>query len=236
MQSSSYRDYVLKSWQHLLPTGRRRRNLDKIATLLRDFDIVGLQEVDGGGARTGFVAQTEYLAHRAAFAHWHHQINRRFGKIALHSNGLLSRYKPELITEHKLPGLPGRGTIVVRYGDSERALHVCVMHLALSRKARLKQIAFICELISHLPCTILMGDLNFEPNTPEMRALIANTQLCDPIKEHYTFPSWGPHKNLDHILTTPDLVIENFHVLDFACSDHLPVAMEVILPEGIHLK
>ena len=235
IQSSSYRDYILKSWQHLLPTGKRRQNLDKIAVLLRQFDIVGLQEVDGGGSRTGFTVQTEYLAQRAAFPHWHHQINRRFANIALHSNGLLTRYKPQHIEKHKLPGLPGRGVLLVRYGEGENALHVCVIHLALSHRARMKQIAFICDLISHLPYAIVMGDLNFEPNTPEMKALVGNTQLSDPTTEHYTFPSWKPHKILDHILVTSNLAVNNFQVLDFPCSDHLPIAMEVSLPEQIRL-
>ena len=38
---------------------------------------------------------------------------------------------------------------------------------------------------------------------------------------------------LDHILVTPSLRVNRLEVIDFACSDHLPVAMEVALPDAL---
>ena len=98
----SYRDYITGSWRHFWPSSKRLANLKRIAFLLKPFDIVGLQEVDGGGARSHHIIQTEYLAELAEFAHWHNQVNRRLGNIALHSNGLLSRIKPDFIHDYKL--------------------------------------------------------------------------------------------------------------------------------------
>ncbi len=62
-----YRDYLTQSWQHVLPSARRMTNLDRIARLVSRFDIVGLQEIDAGSLRSGFVNQAEYLAQRAGF-------------------------------------------------------------------------------------------------------------------------------------------------------------------------
>lgn len=235
IHTTSYRQYITRSWQHVWPTGRRFINLERIADFLRPFDLVGLQEVDGGGARSHYIVQTEYLAYRGGFDYWHNQINRRFGTLALHSNGLLSRLKPSFIHEYQLPGLPGRGALIVRFGDTKDALHLCILHLALSRRARLRQIGFVSELLYGLPYVVLMGDLNCEPHTPEMRKLIASTQLFDPLPELNTFPSWRPQRKLDHILVTPGLQVEHVQVLNFTCSDHLPIAMDIALPASLSM-
>lgn len=236
ISTTSYRDYVTGSWRHLWPSRKRLPNLTRIAQLLKRFDIVGLQEVDGGGARSHHIIQTEFLAEHAGFPHWYHQVNRRFGNIALHSNGLLTRFRPEVVHDHKLPGLPGRGALIARYGKPGRqSLHLCVLHLALSRRARLRQLAFIGELIRDLPHVVLMGDLNCEPGSPEIKLLTAITELSDPACEVKTFPSWQPHRMIDHILVTPSLNVHAIHAINFACSDHLPIAMELELPEGLTL-
>ncbi|HHQ43077.1 MAG TPA: endonuclease, partial [Chromatiales bacterium] len=59
-----YRDYLTGSWRHVLPDRRTLANLDAIARLLRRYDLVGLQEVDGGSLRSAFLDQARYLAHR----------------------------------------------------------------------------------------------------------------------------------------------------------------------------
>ena len=112
-----YRQYLTQSWKHVLPHRERLLNLNRIASMIHGYDLVGLQEVDSGSLRSGFVDQTEYLAHRAGFPHWYKQVNRSHGKFAQHSNGLLSRIRHTHIEEHKLPGLPGRGAIIANYGE-----------------------------------------------------------------------------------------------------------------------
>ena len=66
-----YREYVTKGWKHLLPSRERLRNLNLIAEMLHGYDLVGLQEVDSGSLRSGFVDMTEYLAHRSGYPHWY---------------------------------------------------------------------------------------------------------------------------------------------------------------------
>jgi endonuclease/exonuclease/phosphatase family metal-dependent hydrolase len=234
--TSSYQEYLTGSWRHILPSNKRIPNLNRIAELLKSFDIVGLQEAEGGGARSRHIVQTEYLAKAGGFPYWHHQVNRRIGDIAVHSNGLLTRIKPDFLRDYKLPGLPGRGAILARFGTRpDEALYLCVLHLALSRRARLRQLAFVSELIGDRSYVILMGDLNCGPNSPEIRLLTGATQLCDPVREIKTFPSWRPHRMLDHILVTPGLRVDKVHALNFACSDHLPIAMEIRLPDVLGL-
>lgn len=66
-----FHEYLTKSWKHLLPLRERISNLNRIADLVQSYDLVGLQEVDSGSLRTGFIDQTEYLAHRAKFPYWY---------------------------------------------------------------------------------------------------------------------------------------------------------------------
>ncbi|MEW7976367.1 MAG: hypothetical protein AB2814_02600 [Candidatus Sedimenticola endophacoides] len=105
-----YRQYLTQSGKQLLPHRKRLLNLNRIAAMVGRYDIVGLQEVDSGSLRSGFVDQTEYLARQAGFPHWHKQINRRLCKLAQHSNGLLSRIRPAEVREYRLPG---RGAICI---------------------------------------------------------------------------------------------------------------------------
>ena len=237
INTQQYRHYLTRSWQHILPNARRARTLDKIAAVLPDFDLVALQEADGGSLRTGFVNQTEYLALKCQFPYWYQQLNRNLGKLAQHSNGLLSRYKPTILEDHKLPGLiPGRGAIVAQFGSAEDPLVVVMMHLALSQRARNIQLSYISDLVRSYNHVVLMGDMNTHADQ-----LLHDSPLMDSglVAAHWginTFPSWRPSRSLDHILLSPSLQVQKVGVLDMPISDHLPVAVEIALPETVTLK
>jgi endonuclease/exonuclease/phosphatase family metal-dependent hydrolase len=48
-----------------------------------------------------------------------------------------------------------------------------------------------------------------------------------------TFPSWRPQRCLDHILLSSTLTLERVEVLAQPISDHLPVAVEIRLPDAL---
>ncbi|OYV77408.1 MAG: endonuclease [Chromatiales bacterium 21-64-14] len=237
ISTTHFHQYLTHSWKHVLPDAERLTNLDSIACLASNFDLVGLQEVDAGSLRSGFVNQTEYLALKAGFTHWHHQTNRTIGNVARQSIGLVSRFRPTLLTEHKLPGrIPGRGALRVEFGSPGAQLVLVIIHLALGRRARLQQLKFIGELITDDPNVIVMGDLNCRSRSPEMDQLLGDTGLCEPTHDLLTFPSWRPSRNIDHILVTPSVKVERVSVLNYPFSDHLPVAMDVLLPGNVTLR
>jgi endonuclease/exonuclease/phosphatase family metal-dependent hydrolase len=236
IQSSHYRHYFTQSWKHVLPYARRIENLTRIANMATDYDLVGLQEVDAGSLRTGFINQTEFLAMRGRFPYWYDQTNRSLGKLAQHSIGMLSRLRPSRVTEHKLPGrIPGRGVLHVHYGKSDNGLAVMILHLALSQRARLQQLRYVCDLINEHRNVILMGDLNCRSTSTEMDYLIHNTLMREPAHGINTFPSWRPERNIDHILVTPTLSVGHARALNLPFSDHLPVTMEIALPDSLCL-
>ena len=237
ISAKAYHHYLTNSWKHFFPSSDRQDNLDRIATLISEYDVVGLQEVDGGSLRSGFVNQTEYLANQADFPYWHQHTNRNFGKLAQHSIGVLSRFETTAIEGHKLPGLvPGRGALALKFGEGKDTVILVTVHLALRKGTRLRQLAYISALVADYEHVILMGDLNCESHSREMKGLMACTSLHPPIHGLNTFPSWQPLRSLDHILVSPSLAVENAQVLSSPFSDHLPIAMEISLPVAVSME
>jgi endonuclease/exonuclease/phosphatase family metal-dependent hydrolase len=174
--TSRYRHYLTHSWKHLLPHPQRLDTLDRMATILGDYDIVGLQEADGGSLRSNFINLTEYLAVQSRYPYWFDQTNRNLGGFARHSLGFLSRYRPTEITEIRLPGMiPGRGSIMVRFGWREDALVMMITHLALGRRGRLQQLGRIADLVSEFRHVIVMGDFNCSSDSLEVNWLRERT-------------------------------------------------------------
>ena len=235
ISTSSYRHYLTKSWQHILPHRRRQENLDKIAAFLSDYDMVALQEVDGGSLRSGCINQVEYLATEGNFPFWYQQLNRNFGPVAKHSNGLLSRYRPFQVDEYSLPGLiPGRGVILAQYGKKVDPLVLVIMHLSLSDSAQRQQLSFVRDLISDFNHVVLMGDMNTHAEKILHDSPLQSAGLVALPGVSHTFPSWRPEKALDHILISRGLLVKRAEVVTFPVSDHLPIALEFALPDGYH--
>ena len=229
-----YRDYVTRSLSAMLPGRSKMDNLDRLAEVLSAFDVIGLQEADAGSLRSGFLNQTRYLAETSGLPFWSHQPNRAMAKLAHSANGLISRLEPTLVTDYPLPSrIPGRGALLAQFGEGENALAVMIAHLSLSAPARERQLGLIAELLQDFPHAILMGDLNTEPDSAEMRHLFAKCGLQPPAQATPTFPSWKPRRALDHILTTEAITLDKTWALPQAFSDHLPLAAEIRLPAHV---
>lgn len=229
-----YREYVTRGWRHVLPSQQVRDNLDRIGELLVGHDIIGLQEIDAGSRRSGYRNQIEQLAAKAGFGFWHVQVNRDFGRVAQHGLGLISRFTPFDVSEHKLPGrLPGRGALIARFGTPSDSLAVVVTHLALGAGSRTRQLAAICDLVAEDDHVVLMGDTNCT-----LQALIADPSLAASGLDIYdrplpTFPSWRPRRGIDHILTSPTLDVREARTIDTVLSDHLPLQMTLDVPRAL---
>lgn len=234
ISTERYHHYLTRGWQHLLPHPGRASNLQRIGALLGDYDLVALQEVDGGSLRSSYVNQVERLAELGAFPYWYQQLNRNLGRLAQHSNGVLSRLRPDQLEDHPLPGPPGRGAILLRFGEGADALAVVMMHLSLGARTRTRQLAYVRELIGNYRHVVLMGDMNTHAVDLLQHSPLRDLGLVAPQIEA-TFPSWRPQRCLDHILLSPELVLERVEVLSQPISDHLPVAVDIRLPTGSNL-
>lgn len=229
ISTSAYRHYVTRSWKHILPHQERYRNLEKIGFLLSDYDIVALQEADGGSLRSGNINQVQQLAKLGNFPYWYQQRNRNLGPFAQHSNGLLSRLEPQKLEDHPLPGPAGRGAILAQIGQGPDAIAVVSMHLALGARARNRQLGYIHEIVSDYQHVVLMGDMNTQADDLLINSPLSSLNLR-AAQTDATFPSWKPQRCLDHILISSELEVANMSVLPIPISDHLPVSMDIVLP------
>jgi len=236
INSARLHHYFTGSWKHVIPHSQRIVNMNHIARIIQQHDIVGLQEVDAGSLRSNFINLTEYLAERSNFPYWFHQVNRNLGRFAQHSNGMVSRIKPSEVHSLKLPGIiPGRRAIQAKYETNKDPIVFFILHLALTGRARLNQLSFIAEHVNECKHAVVMGDMNCRPCSHEMSVLFNNTKLYEPTEENLTFPSWKPQHNIDHILVTSDLKVSSVHVDTRQFSDHLPISLKITLPESMHL-
>ncbi|MCZ6886873.1 MAG: endonuclease/exonuclease/phosphatase family protein [Gammaproteobacteria bacterium] len=228
IQTRRYHQYVTSGWKHVLPHESRTANLNRIAEVISNYDLVALQEVDGGSLRSGFVNQVEYLAHRAQFRYWYAQLNRDLGPFAQHGNGFLSRVEPQALEDHKLPGvIPGRGAIVVRVPFAGSVLLVILLHLSLGERSRQRQLCYVRDLIEGHKNVIVMGDMNSHLSKLLHSSPLAQSELRPADRVEPTYPSWRPAVALDHVLVSRSLEISNYEVLPCRLSDHLPIAVTV---------
>ena len=65
---------------------------------------------------------------------------------------------------------------------------------------------------------------------PSSRCSIERTALEPPHESPATFPSWRPTRAIDHILVSGSIEVERRWALSHPVSDHLPVAATIRLP------
>jgi endonuclease/exonuclease/phosphatase family metal-dependent hydrolase len=234
--TARYHHYVTHSWRQVLPHSQRVTNLDAIAGLVAPYDMVALQEVDSGSLRSGFINQSRYLATQSGMPFWCHQSNRKVGTVAYAGNGFLSRYQPDAVEEHRLPGvIPGRGTLLVRYGEGFNGLDIAIVHLALGKRARQQQLRFLARELDGGRNLVVMGDFNTQADAGPVSEFIETLGLRAPTRGLPTYPSWQPQRAIDHILISDNLAAGTPEVLDVTYSDHCPVAIDIDTPSELEL-
>jgi endonuclease/exonuclease/phosphatase family metal-dependent hydrolase len=152
-------------------------------------------------------------------------------------NAILSRYP---VTDVRITPLPRAGaamrramiSAVVHVGGGEE-LGIVATHLSHRDEeggARLAQVRELAAEARRLAESgrpvIVIGDLNAEPQDPELEPLtswlVDASAGAGPVA---TFPSTGPVQHIDHIFMTPDLVASEFTVTDSTASDHQGIAV-----------
>jgi endonuclease/exonuclease/phosphatase family metal-dependent hydrolase len=70
---------------------------------------------------------------------------------------------------------------------------------------------------------VLLGDLQAEPQTPELEPLESLLTATIPVGRA-TWPAARPRQQLDHILISEGLEVADWTVASVGVSDHLPLA------------
>jgi endonuclease/exonuclease/phosphatase family metal-dependent hydrolase len=157
-------------------------------------------------------------------------VNRNLGPFAQHALGVLSRVPLSDVQHHALPGqVPGRGALeVTLQTPAHHPLQLVIAHLALGRGTRSRQIEYLARLAREQHDTLLLGDLNCEPEELAQHPGLQKLGFRI-IHDSPTYPSWRPRRSIDQVLAGPGVITQTCLVLPDRLSDHLAVATEVQL-------
>jgi endonuclease/exonuclease/phosphatase family metal-dependent hydrolase len=221
----------------------RRLDVDRIAGVIAEHepDVVCLQELDVGRARTGLVDQAQAIADRLRMVSRFHPAMRV--EAELYGDAILTPHPERLVRAAALPsitGVPGnepRGALWSQIDMGGVTVNVINTHLGLvPREQRLQAAALVgkdwlgaCE-----GPTILTGDFNATSITRPYQTLVrklADGQRQLGLKPTVkTFPSSFPAIRIDHCFVSEHVrvtaVKAPFSPLARMASDHLPLVVD----------
>jgi endonuclease/exonuclease/phosphatase family metal-dependent hydrolase len=206
-------------------------------------DVVGLQEVDRfWSARSAFADQALDLAHRLDMHMVFGAGLQRTGEpgqpARQYGVALLSRWPISDARNTLLPcprGGEQRTLLEAELTVGGAALRCLITHLQhRSRTEREAQTTAISATVGdgRVP-TVLLGDLNSRPGTPEVETLTAHlvdAWLTAGVGDGFTYRSTKPVARIDYVLASPVIEIEHARVVGTDASDHLPVTADLRLP------
>jgi endonuclease/exonuclease/phosphatase family metal-dependent hydrolase len=223
----------------------RRLDVGRIADVIARFnpDIVALQELDVGRARTNGVDQAHEIARRLEMAFHFHPAMRV--EEELYGDAILTRYPERKVKVGPLPGHPGipqlepRGALWIEVEIDGRMVQVVNTHLGLVPREQQLQAAHLAGpgWLEHPQMkgpTILLGDFNATATSVVYRTLtgkLAPARRLSPKKlSTSTFPSPLPVLRIDHIFVSREIQVQHvfapFEPITRIASDHLPLIMD----------
>jgi endonuclease/exonuclease/phosphatase family metal-dependent hydrolase len=223
----------------------RRLDVGRVADVIaaQAPDIVALQEVDVGRARTGGVDQAHKLAQRLGMA-FHFNAALRVEEEQ-YGDAILTHLPERLIKAGPLPGHPRiprlepRGALWVELRVGQHALQVLNTHLGLvPREQQIQALALAGPDWLDSPLRkdpiILLGDFNAAPPAMVYRTFAAKLaparRLVHRRRPTPTFPSPMPILSIDHLFVSPQVKVLAVRAPDDTlartASDHLPLVMD----------
>lgn len=230
----------LKFWKILFPPKHLDSRIIRALKKLKP-DIVALVEVDVGSVRNNKRDEVKYFAKKTGLLNFIEKIKypvsgwlRLFHHIPIldkQANGIISRYKFYNVKYHVFH--EGTKRMVIEASvNCPRKVTLLICHLALGSKARKKQINELIKIVNQIKNpVILMGDFNTFHGDKEIKQLLNKTHLNDKIKLDkkdilFTEPTWHPSRRLDYILTSNEIKVKNYRILNYHFSDHLPLMID----------
>ena len=207
-----------------------RVDLERIAAVIRglDADVVTLQEVDRGAARTDGVDQTARLAEltgmRGIFGDFRPYDGGEYGMA------VLTRLPVVAVHNHRLPQAPAPISaleVQVAAGRDGRIVSIVGIHLVRTPEERLAEadtLTGILEARTHP--VVLAGDFNSRPGDVVLQRLTRDWLVVPKEGDRFTFPSDVPDREIDFIMLRPGEafeILEHRVVIEGVASDHRPL-------------
>ena len=230
---------------HLCIGTDRRLDPGRIADVIaaQNPDIIALQELDVGRARTGGLDQAHELSRRLGMR-FHFNPAMAFEAEA-YGDAILTNLPERLVRAGPLPGYPPlprlepRGALWVAVQVGGRELQVITTHLGLVPGEQRRQAAALAGInwLGHpdrATPTILLGDFNAHRRSGVcktlLHGLLDTRQLMNGAGAISTFPSTLPIVGIDHVFVSDDVRVRAITTpadrLTRQASDHLPLVVD----------
>lgn len=223
----------------------RKLNLQRIVSVIAEYepDIVCLQELDVGRARTGSVDQARQIADGLSMSVHFHAAMRV--EAEEYGDAILTRHPETLVqagplpSVRHIPGIEPRGALWIRIELPDGPINMLTTHLGLVPREQRLQAAVLCgkSWLGHADCagpTILAGDFNVtsitRPYQTFVRYLADAQRLLKISPSIKTFPSRFPTIRIDHVFVSEHIAVKAIevprHPLARIASDHLPLVVD----------
>jgi endonuclease/exonuclease/phosphatase family metal-dependent hydrolase len=219
----------------------RRRDLDRIAAIIREIDpdVIGLQEVirePGADHRDQAAYLAEQLGMAVVMGETRAHGEGTYGNAVLTRLPVLGSARCDLSWRRREP----RGCLRVDLGVDDTALHVFNAHFGLALRERRDQLELLAQFLVDPGIAgprVLMGDFNEWHRGPITRTL--RREFSSPMRRMFrTHPAVFPLFALDRIYWDVTLQGAEFHVhrsrLARVASDHRPVVAHLLLRQRGH--
>jgi len=207
-------------------------NLESIVSFIKSIqpDIVGLIEVDEGSFRTARLSQAEAIARELDFfyivesKYGVHSVAQKVPVLNKQGNALLARQKIVNYRFHYFN--EGMKRLVIEACLDE--VTVFLVHLSLTFRKRQNQLERLFQLIRTVRGPVIVaGDFNVLWGDRELELFLAAAGLQNANNQgRPSHPSHAPRRQLDYILHSAEIEVNNFYVPSVQYSDHAPLVCD----------
>lgn len=211
-------------------------NLECILAFIESVkpDIIGLIEIDSGSFRSENVCQAEIIARQLGYSfvvESKYGMNRMVQRVpVLNKQGNAVLTNREIVRHRFHYFREGFKRLVIEVQLPD--VTVFLVHLSLTYRKRQHQLHRLFQLIHKAEGPVIVaGDFNVFWGDSELDLFLAASGLVSANGEGQpSHPSRAPKRQLDFILHSPELVVDDFYIPQVRYSDHVPLVCD------LHLK